>query len=448
MVSTSSPHRPRTFVRRATLALALLTAAAGCQRAKESAGKPADKAPPTAGSGAGVGTAKGPNTPTNDSAIELDSKDILARTELAESAEAKHVLIGWKGQGRSQSERSNADAAKLAKEVAAKLKADPSKIDAMMREHSEDPGSKDTGRAYTITPDAGLVPPFKNLGLRLKLGEVGIVRTDFGYHVMLRVAPPPPDPLESADILARPAGTETAHVQHVLLGWKDSPAAAQGMTDPRSAARTKADTDKLATEVLAKAKAGEDMVALMKQYSEDPGSKDDGRAYPVQPGPSSVPGFTNMALRLQLGEVGLVKTDLGWHVVKRVPPPPPPAPDKLDSTDILAREPVTAKAKVKHILLGWKEVNAGDPRASARSRAELEALVKKTVASLKKGAKIDPLMKDLSEDPGSAAAGTAYDVDPDAGRVAPFKNLSLRLKLNEVGVVKTQFGIHIIQRTE
>jgi len=32
--------------------------------------------------------------------------------------------------------------------------------------------------------------------------------------------------------------------------------------------------------------------------------------------------------------------------------------------------------------------------------------------------------------------------------VEPFKNLSLRLKPNEVGVVKTDFGIHIIQRVE
>jgi hypothetical protein len=130
------------------------------------------------------------------------------------------------------------------------------------------------------------------------------------------------------------------------------------------------------------------------------------------------------------------------------PPPPPPAPDKLDSVDILKRQPVTDKAKVKHILLGWSEVNAGGDKAKARTRAELEALVKKTVAELKKGAKIEPLMKELSEDPGSAEGGDAYDVTPDAGLVDPFKNLGLRLKVGEVGVVKTQFGIHIIQRTE
>jgi hypothetical protein len=159
-----------------------------------------------------------------------------------------------------------------------------------------------------------------------------------------------------------------------------------------------------------------------------------------------------MAARLTLGEVGLAKTDLGWHVMKRVPPPPPPpppAPDALDSVDILKRPPVTDKAQVKHILLGWNEVNTGgDERGSKRTRAELEKLVKETVAKLKKGAKIEPLMKELSEDPGSAASGDGYPVNPNASLVEPFKNLSLRLKVGEVGIVKSQFGIHIIQRTE
>ena len=57
-------------------------------------------------------------------------------------------------------------------------------------------------------------------------------------------------------------------------------------------------------------------------------------------------------------------------------------------------------------------------------------------------------MAKLSEDRARPPAGTAYDVTPDAGMVAPFKNLALRLEVGEVGVVKTQFGIHSIQRTE
>ena len=68
------------------------------------------------------------------------------------------------------------------------------------------------------------------------------------------------------------------------------------------------------------------------------------------------------------------------------------------------------------------------------------------VDSLKGGEKIEGLMTSLSEDPGSAKSGEAYPVTPDAGLVEPFKNLSLRLKAGEVGAVKTDFGIHIVQR--
>ena len=52
------------------------------------------------------------------------------------------------------------------------------------------------------------MPEFKKLALRLKEKEVGIVKTNYGYHVMERVLPARPDPLESSDIMARPGKTE------------------------------------------------------------------------------------------------------------------------------------------------------------------------------------------------------------------------------------------------
>lgn len=396
-----------------------------------------------------------------DNATDIDSKDILNRKEAATSVEVKHVLIGWDTldkvyQGRLDpraAKRTNAEAAKLAQEIAGKLKAAPDKIDELVKEYSEDPGSLG-GDPYPVRADTQFVPEFKALALHLKEKEVGIVRSKYGYHVMERVLPPPPDPLESADILARQPETGTVNVQHVLIGWKDTPAAKAGRVDDKAKDRDKAAADKIAQDVLAKAKAGEDMAKLMKEYSEDPGSKDNGRSYPVSADAPMVEPFKDLSLRLKVGEVGMVKSPFGWHVIKRIekevvpPPPPPPAPDALDSADILKREPVTEKAKVKHILLNWKDNNPDDPRAKSRDRATLEKLVKETVAKLKKGEKIEPLMKSLSEDPGSAASGEAYDVTPDAGLVEPFKKLSLRLKVGEVGVVKTQFGIHIIQRTE
>lgn len=429
---------------------------AACQRDKP----PGGTAAPNAGSGSAgsgssqVGSAQAGSQGGVDigqgivlgKGKDIDSKDILARTETSPEVYVKHVLIAW-GElvtvYRDQldpraAKRTNDDAVKLAQDVAAQLKANPDKIDELAKQHSEDPGSL-TGDPYEVTA-AGkqFVPEFKNLAIRLKEKEVGIVRTKYGYHVMVRVPPPPVDPLESADILKRPEQQGDIEVQHVLIGWKDSAA----NPDPRAKARSKEDADKLAKEVLAKVKAGADMAKLMKQYSEDPASKDTGRAYEVSANAPLVEPFKKLSLRLQVNEAGLVKTPFGWHVIKRV------APDKLNSSDILARTDVAKQVKVKHVLLGWTGAHTDDKRGEKRTRAELEKLVQDTVAKLKKGEPIEPMMKALSEDPGSAASGEAYDVSEDAGMVPPFTNLALRLQPGEVGVVKTQFGIHIIQRVD
>ncbi len=446
---------------RAFLLLVALLATA-CQKGspKDGEGSAKDAAPrikPIPGVDAGAGDVVKPAGRGKD----INSKDILARAPRAESVDVKHVLLSWDakagiyaqrgGQDPRGASRTNDAAAKLAEEIAAKLKAKPGDIDALIQEYSEDPGSK-TGEPYTIKAGSGMMKEFEDLALRLEINEVGIVETDFGYHVMLRVSPPPPDPLESADILARPPNKGPVSVQHILIGWADVPAGKQGRTpDPRALKRTKADADKLAKEVLDKVSAGGDMKALMKEYSEDGGSANDGTAYDVTERARLVEPFKNLSLRLRMNEAGIVKTIFGWHIIKRVEPPPPPPvvpTDALDSADILKRNPVTDKAKVKHVLLGWTEANTGSPPGSTRTRADLEALVKKTMARLKNGEKIDDLAKELSEDSGSAQTGHAYDVTPDAGLVQPFKDLSLRLNVNEFGAVKTQFGIHIIQRVE
>lgn len=441
-------------VMRISLFPLILLAFAGCQNPSKldamatGSGGLAHTTGSSAGSAAGSAGGAGPTEP----AIDLDSKDILARTETAATVDVKHVLLGWKGldaayQGHMDpraAKRSNAETAAIATDVAGKLRAAPDQIDALVKQYSEDPGSLG-GEPYTIDKDTQFVPEFKKLALRLKENEVGIVKTEFGYHVMIRVPPAPPDPLESVDILGRPAEAGPIKVQHVMISWKDTAAAKSGHGDPRSKDRTKADADKLAQEVLAKARAGDDFTKLMKQYSEDPGTKDNGRTFDVSADTPMPPPFVKLSLRLKLGEAGLVKSPFGWHIIKRVPPPPP---DPLESADILKRDPVTQKAKVKHILLGWTEVHASDPRGTKRDRATLEKLVKDTVDKIKKGAKIEPLMKELSEDPGSAKSGEGYDVTPTAGLVPPFKDLSLRLNVNEVGVVRTDFGIHIIQRVE
>jgi len=375
--------------------------------------------------------------------IDLDSKDILARAEVGPTVYIKHVLIGWADlmpayRGRmdpAAMKRTNPEAAKLARDAMTKLKS-AADIDPIIKEMSEDPGMK-TGSPYKVTAKSQFVPEFKKLALRLNEKEVGIVKTTYGYHVMIRVPTPPLDPIESADILARPKKIDFAEVQHVLVGWKESPAA----KDPRAKARDKAAAETLAKEILAKAKT-EDMTKLMKEYSEDPGSKDTGRAYTVTEEEQLVEPFINISLRLELGEAGIVKTEFGFHIIKRV------KPDALQSIDVLSRPATADKAKIKYILLGYADAHIDDERGKKRTRAELDKLVKDTLAKLTtKQAKFEDVMKELSEDKQSGPTGMAIESSMQ-GLPSMLKMLGTRLKIDEVGVVKTQFGVFIIKRID
>ena len=147
-------------------------------------------------------------------------------------------------------------------------------------------------------------------------------------------------------------------------------------------------------------------------------------------GPGS-PGGPNMG---KLGEQG-----------------PPVSP--VVSQDILAREPISNTAQVKHILISWKDLGDAfggrqDARAQKRTKSDAEQQIKALVDQLKAGAEFDVVMKASSEDLGSAASARPFTVTPDAQLVIEFRQLALRLKLNEFGVCQSDYGFHIIKRIQ
>lgn len=126
-----------------------------------------------------------------------------------------------------------------------------------------------------------------------------------------------------------------------------------------------------------------------------------------------------------------------------------------ESEDILARDPVTDRALVRHVLISWDakapiyENRGGqDPRGLERSVTQANALAQELAQRASSGEDFAVLMRDYSEDRGSAGNGRAYPVSADANLVEPFKALSLRLNVGEVGVVESDFGYHIIVRDE
>lgn len=81
--------------------------------------------------------------------------------------------------------------------------------------------------------------------------------------------------------------------------------------------RTDDEAKSRAEEVLAKLKAGGDFSTLAKEYSDDPGSKDNGGLYEDVPVTLWVKEFMEAAISLPINELsGLVKTDYGYHILK------------------------------------------------------------------------------------------------------------------------------------
>ena len=130
--------------------------------------------------------------------------------------------------------------------------------------------------------------------------------------------PAPPPSLQSNDILARDYRTNKAQVTHILIGWRDLADSYDGGIDPRAAERSQREAERLVKEILGRLRAGADFVAMMAEYSEDRGSAEAGTSYEVVPGNQLVLDFRRLSLRLDVGEIGVVQTSFGWHIIKRV----------------------------------------------------------------------------------------------------------------------------------
>jgi hypothetical protein len=118
---------------------------------------------------------------------------VLEREPVANNAEVRHILIGWKdlsasyaGQGDPRAAaRTLAEAELEVDAVLGKLRAGMS-FEELMASTSEDQGSARTGRSYQVATDAQLVIEFKQLSLRLNPGEIGVCQSDFGFHIIKR----------------------------------------------------------------------------------------------------------------------------------------------------------------------------------------------------------------------------------------------------------------------
>lgn len=106
--------------------------------------------------------------------------------QLPDSIQSKHILIRYEGSLRAASDikRPKEDAKKLADSILSVVKRDKSKFDLIAAKFSEDNSNKDKGGDLGYNPPGRMVPAFDNFTIDNKAGSLGVIETDFGFHVI------------------------------------------------------------------------------------------------------------------------------------------------------------------------------------------------------------------------------------------------------------------------
>jgi len=153
---------------------------------------------------------------------------------------------------------------------------------------------------------------------------------------------------------------------------------------------------------------------------------------------------------------------LGCHqsVHPRVGPGlPPPSwievdkPLPFDDEDSEAPAEVSPSAgpreiAARHILVMYKG-SAHAPETIGRTREEALARAKECLQRLRAGEPFESLVEQYSDEPGAAKRGGDLGRFNRSRMVESFSKAAFALKPGELSdVVETQFGFHIIQRTE
>lgn len=110
-------------------------------------------------------------------------------SSMPDSVRARHILISYEGAGggrqqRSLSDRPPREAQALADSLFRVLKEDTAGFAAQAQDLSDDPGSGAKGGDLGWFSKTEMVQPFSNFAFLNKTGDVGLVQSQFGFHII------------------------------------------------------------------------------------------------------------------------------------------------------------------------------------------------------------------------------------------------------------------------
>lgn len=204
--------------------------------------------------------------------------------------------------------------------------------------------------------------------------------------------------------------SEDVEVSHIMLFLGQTPAEAD---------RNRQLLDSIRTEIV----NGADFAQMAHDYSIDRSTVDGGgymgfikaNRYPYT--------FDDAAYTTEVGGISpVIETPYGYHIVK-----------------VHSRRPAVGYVTVRHIL---KLTQGASDEVKARKKAEIDSIC----ALIADGGDFAAIAAAESDDPGSARQGGMLPEFTTGMMVPAFEKKSFELADQEIGVVESEFGYHIIQK--
>ncbi len=110
---------------------------------------------------------------------------LVAETKMPDSAKASHILVSWEGLRTAQEvTRTKEEAKKLADSIKTIITKSPKKFAELAKTFSADNSNSGKGGDLGYFTPGAMVPAFNNFVFENAKGDIGIVETQFGYHVI------------------------------------------------------------------------------------------------------------------------------------------------------------------------------------------------------------------------------------------------------------------------